>query len=224
MTMADEDSIVLSDEDHAMESIEHGNTNGGNARTVNPSKLLFHTNSPEMLSPVLPFHGLGNPVKLSPVTKTPNEHDHSSNVLSGGFGQRQNFKSSSAFDSDSIDTKLIRRSLAGVRMPPPPAFAPLPYTSSRTGLVYDDRMRFHAEDENFNHPDDIHPEDPRRIYAIFHEICEAGLVQDTLDDNEELGTCDNKCWRIHIRHATKAEICLIHTPEHFVFVEGLQST
>ncbi|KAL1601458.1 Histone deacetylase hda1 [Paraconiothyrium brasiliense] len=225
MAMVDEDTIVLSDEDHAMESIEHSNGNGDHAATVNPSKLLFHAASPDLLSPVLPFHGLGNPLKGSPSRKTLNAQDYSSSSP-GVLSHDRQSQNAAPIDPDSMDVIPAKLARVEVRVPPPPRFKPLPYPSSRTGLVYDDRMRFHAEDENLNsNPDDIHPEDPRRIYAIFHEIRQAGLVrEDSIDsDDEDAESRDNKCWRIHTRHATKAEICLIHTPEHYLFVEALQN-
>jgi histone deacetylase 6 len=223
MAMVDEDTIVFSDEDHAMESIEHGNGNGDHAATVNPSKLLFHPTSPDLLSPVLPFHGLGSALNGSPARKPLNDQNYSSN--SPGFLSRiKSLGNPEPTDLDSMDIIPARASRVEVRVPPPPRFKPLPYPSSRTGLVYDDRMRFHAEDENINiNPDDIHPEDPRRIYAIFHEIREAGLVEEDIEsDDEDAVSRENKCWRIHTRHATKAEVCLVHTTEHYLFVEALQ--
>ncbi|KAF1970095.1 hypothetical protein BU23DRAFT_214609 [Bimuria novae-zelandiae CBS 107.79] len=223
MGIEDEDIPVLSEEDRAMESIEHGNGNDNHIGTVNPSNLFYHNNSLNLPSPVLPFHGLGNSLKGSPAGKPWHEHEQPRHLLPSNLTYRQSF-SNSPTEPAATDTMPVRKSRVEVRVPPPPFFPPLPYASSRTGLVYDDRMRFHAEDENCNQPDDIHPEDPRRIYAIFNEICEAGLVQESIDcDNEDPHLRDEKCWRILIRHATKAEICLIHTPEHFMFVEGLQS-
>lgn len=222
MAMVDEDIIALSDEDHAMESIEHGNGNGNHNTTINPSQILFN-NSPELLSPVLAFHSLGDSLNGSPTRKPLSDHDHQATSHPGSLPQPSMLKSSPLLESDTMETLNAQKTLVEVRVAPTPSFPPLPYASSRTGLVYDDRMRFHAEDENFNHPDDIHPEDPRRIYAIFHEIREAGLVQDSIDEDANTDSCGDKCWRIHTRHATKAEICLIHTPEHYIFVEGLQS-
>jgi histone deacetylase 6 len=81
-------------------------------------------------------------------------------------------------------------------------------------------MRFHAEFPEFMALNDIHPEDPRRIAEIFKEIQQAGLVQgaDDLDKDAH----DEQCWRIVARPAIKGEICLIHTPEHYEFIKGLQ--
>jgi histone deacetylase 6 len=108
-----------------------------------------------------------------------------------------------------------------VRVAPKPKSSVLPYASSKTGLVYDARMRFHAEPPNMTlNADDIHPEDPRRIHSIFEEIRQAGLVGSSSipeDDSED------HCWRISIRHATRPEILLIHTEEHYAFVKSLGS-
>lgn len=226
MAMVDEDTIVFSDEDHAMESIEHGNGNSQNAATVNPSQLLHHQNSQDLLSPVLPFHGLGNTtLKSSPSRKILNEQDHPHNSLLGEMTQPRLLNGSPPTDADAMDVVSTRAARVEVRVPPPPRFKPLPYPSQRTGLVYDDRMRFHAEDEELVRDiSDIHPEDPRRIYAIFNELREAGLVHESIEsDDADSDYRDDKCWRIHVRHATKAEIRLVHTEEHYLFVEALQT-
>ena len=127
--------------------------------------------------------------------------------------------------SDKMDftrTTPQRRASPQVRIPPKPRSQALPYATLKTGLVYDPRMRFHAELPNSSSADDIHPEDPRRIHSIFEEIREAGLVRgpESLehDEDEEVG------WRIGIRPAEKAEILTIHTEEHYHFVEALQCT
>ncbi|KAF2200256.1 Arginase/deacetylase [Delitschia confertaspora ATCC 74209] len=100
-----------------------------------------------------------------------------------------------------------------------PRFPPLPYASGKTGLVYDAQMRFHVEPPNAYLPEDIHPEDPRRIWAIFDEIRKAGLVQGPEEDEDAK---DYQCCRISARHATRPEICLIHTEDHYNFIKKLQ--
>ncbi len=113
-----------------------------------------------------------------------------------------------------------RRPSPQVRIPPKPRSAALPSATSKTGLVYDPRMRFHAElpDMSIN-ADDIHPEDPRRIHSIFEEIKQAGLVGSSKSEEDAR---EDHCWRIGIRPATRPEILLIHTEEHYAFVESLQ--
>nr|ASV72233.1 histone deacetylase HdaA [Preussia minima] len=125
---------------------------------------------------------------------------------------------------DDMDITYPSRTMkkVEVRVPPPPRFQPLPYTSSKTGLVYDARMRFHSEPMINEHANDIHPEDPRRIHEIFREIQEAGLVQSPEEESEEEAKND-QCWRIQARFATREEICQIHTNAHYEFVKSLQS-
>lgn len=113
-----------------------------------------------------------------------------------------------------------RRSSPQVRIPPKPRHSVLPYASSRTGLVYDPRMRFHAELPNMGlNADDIHPEDPRRIHSIFQELKEAGLVGSGGSDED---VREDHCWRIGIRPATRPEILMIHTEDHYDAMESLQ--
>ena len=100
-----------------------------------------------------------------------------------------------------------------------PAEPHVPYASSRTGLVYDAQMRFHAELNSDE--DDIHPEDPRRIWEIYNELVKAGLVDDD-QAPAEYSSKPFKLWRIPARLAEAAEIALVHTPEHYQWVEGLQ--
>lgn len=100
-----------------------------------------------------------------------------------------------------------------------PAEPHVPYASSRTGLVYDAQMRFHAELNSDE--DDIHPEDPRRIWEIYNELVKAGLVDDD-QAPAEYSSKPFKLWRIPARLAEAAEIALVHTPDHYRWVEGLQ--
>lgn len=104
---------------------------------------------------------------------------------------------------------------------------PLPYSKLPTGLCYDVRMRYHCELEPLPEEDgyidgedpDLHPEDPRRIWAIYRELCHAGLVEDKMS---AYGVVRNPLARIEARYASPAEICLIHTASHYRFVERLK--
>ncbi|GLA28908.1 histone deacetylase hda1 [Aspergillus niger] len=90
----------------------------------------------------------------------------------------------------------------------------LPIASLPSGLCYDVQMRYHCE---VRPTADVHPEDPRRIYYIYKELCRAGLV----DDPESCRPLVSRpLKRINARNATEAEISLIHTPDHFAFVES----
>lgn len=90
----------------------------------------------------------------------------------------------------------------------------LPLASLRTGLCYDIRMRYHCE---VRPTADVHPEDPRRIYYIYKELCRAGLVDDP-ESSRPLAT--RTLQRIDVRNATPEELFLVHAPEHYNFVES----
>lgn len=91
-----------------------------------------------------------------------------------------------------------------------------------TGCCYDDRMKLHAN-ADFG-PDPHHPEDPARIEAIMQTFRDAGLVFS--GSGPDLQSIIQReptryMWRIDAREATKAEICLVHHPSHFNWVEAL---
>ncbi|KAL2828050.1 hypothetical protein BDW59DRAFT_143701 [Aspergillus cavernicola] len=90
----------------------------------------------------------------------------------------------------------------------------LPLASMPSGLCYDVQMRYHCE---VRPTADVHPEDPRRIYYIFKELCRAGLVDD-LESTRPLVARPLK--RIHARNATEQEISLVHTTAHYAFIES----
>ena len=178
--------------------------------TVDPSKLGHFDKQLPPRNEQLPFH---SPSKVSALSR-PNAQLHAFNIYPA---QTQ------AEKMDVSQSTPIRRGSPEVRIAPKPRVPALPYASSKTGLVYDPRMRFHAELTSLTlHDEDIHPEDPRRIHAIFEEIRQAGLVGSSSASEED--PTENHCWRIAIRSASKPEILLIHTEEHYAFVESLQST
>jgi histone deacetylase 6 len=92
----------------------------------------------------------------------------------------------------------------------------LPTKELPTGLCYDDRMRFHAEVASTSE-NSLHPEDPRRIFYIFKELSEAGLVADSKNQRPLV---PQPLLRIDAREATEAECCLVHTPDHYAFVRA----
>ncbi|ODV90699.1 hypothetical protein CANCADRAFT_64770 [Tortispora caseinolytica NRRL Y-17796] len=98
----------------------------------------------------------------------------------------------------------------------------LGFSSKRTGIVYDARMRGHAKliMSSFDYADP-HPEDPRRTYRIYKTLAEAGLV----DDHNFAGVMDvgRIMHRIPAREATAEEILLVHTKEHYDFLESTQT-
>jgi histone deacetylase 6 len=206
--MEDEDFPM--GEDVIMDSTE---TNGDFLlETVAPSDVFAPKSSTIPRKEQLPFH---SPSKQQSLLQ-PNMHrsyasSHQTTPSPSGRSDRMTMSRPTP----------ARRSSPQVRIPPKPRHMVLPYATSRTGLVYDPRMRFHAELPNMSlSADDIHPEDPRRIHSIFEEIKEAGLVGSGAPDEDGR---EDHCWRIGIRPATRPEILLIHTEDHYNFVESLQS-
>jgi histone deacetylase 6 len=102
--------------------------------------------------------------------------------------------------------------------PRPAKFSPLPYATSQTGLVYDVRMRFHVEPVQTE--EDIHPEDPRRIHAIYESFADAGLAW--RNGSVQLSN-DFYMGRIDTRFVTKDEVCLVHTEKHYNWVQSLRT-
>jgi histone deacetylase 6 len=91
-----------------------------------------------------------------------------------------------------------------------------------TGCCYDARMKMHANADFSSSPH--HPEDPRRIEAIFQEFRRAGLLYDGRDTDlaEALEISPTRwMWRISAREATMEEVCTAHTASHFEWVRML---
>lgn len=97
-----------------------------------------------------------------------------------------------------------------------PKYGALPYATSRTGLVYDVRMRFHVEPRP--REEDMHPEDPRRIWSVYMELAQAGLVD---DPHIEGPAADYVLGRIEASLATRKEVCAVHTERLYDWVMGL---
>ncbi|KAF2216535.1 hypothetical protein CERZMDRAFT_34007 [Cercospora zeae-maydis SCOH1-5] len=114
--------------------------------------------------------------------------------------------------SQAFDHQLVARKDG----PKPAKFEHLPYGTLQTGLVYDVRMRFHAEAEPSE--DDLHPEDPRRIHAIFEAFVHAGLAW---RDGDSGSANDYYMGRIDARMVTRDEVCLVHTRNHWDWVRSL---
>ena len=90
----------------------------------------------------------------------------------------------------------------------------------RSGLVYDVRMRYHSELAMSVKNQDYHPEDPRRIYHIYRELCKSGLVQDSAISTGSI--VEHPLKKVNISAATKEEICLVHDAKHYDFMDAIQ--
>lgn len=183
-----------SDPDHLMDdgpvfaTTEIYTTHGG---TVDPSVLLTNVHN--------------DPMSLSPEVKR-------SELVANGVGSYDPHAAVRR-NGDSNGTKSGG---ALTLVPKGSQYPPLPYATSRTGLVYDVRMRFHVEPKPTE--EDMHPEDPRRIWSVYNALVQAGLVDDPKADQEP---SEYVVGRIEARYAEKAEVCLVHTPEHYEFVMSL---
>jgi histone deacetylase 6 len=200
--MMEEDSVVMSTE-----------LNGDSAPdTVDPSGVFEDLQS------------LGFRSKLDQLPLHLNSKASSFSRTNSTIQLNSSGTSRAARSPDKMDYTMStpnRHAIPEVRIVSNPRSTVLPYATSRTGLVYDARMRFHAELPDMSiSADDIHPEDPRRIHSIFDEIRQAGLVASP-SGSEDVSK-EEQCWRITPRYATRPEILLIHTEEHYAFVESLQ--
>jgi histone deacetylase 6 len=86
-----------------------------------------------------------------------------------------------------------------------------------TGICYDERMRYHAE-VSATTGENVHPEDPRRIYYIYKELHEAGLVADPRFKKSDL-IVKTPLHPIVAREATRDECIMVHTEAHYDFVK-----
>ena len=99
---------------------------------------------------------------------------------------------------------------------------PAPYASFLpTGYCYDVRMRYHCELDPPKERRELHPEDPRRIFKIYQELCVAGLIE-----NEGLNKghlIPNPLLNIPVRQVTEAEVELVHDKRMWDFMVSTQS-
>ncbi|OCK79599.1 hypothetical protein K432DRAFT_63137 [Lepidopterella palustris CBS 459.81] len=192
----------------------------GHHQTVDPSVFAFGGNvqSPPQREK-LPILSQNNP---SPTSPRPVSYTMPAASLDNAATAEASISSTaSEISSDAMDVVTPPQAYIQVVLPPPPKFPLLPYSSTKSGLVYDVRMRFHTEPiSSMDNEDDIHPEDPRRIFEIYDELRKAGLVED--EENMPDLDPDFQLFRIGARHANSSEICLIHSRAHYEWVRSLK--
>ena len=99
---------------------------------------------------------------------------------------------------------------------------PAPYASFLpTGYCYDVRMRYHCELDPPKERRELHPEDPRRIFKIYQELCIAGLIENEMLNKGYL--IPNPLLNIPVRQATEAEVELVHDKRMWEFMVSTQS-
>lgn len=173
-----------------------------------PTDVLMHDGDTSIIASTephaqIPTESLSKPEEYDSVNDAAESRKPSEMLLKGEGVKRD--------DTDVFDYHLTERDYA----PRPPKFEALPYSSSQTGLVYDVRMRFHVEAVPTD--DDIHPEDPRRIHVIFESFVDAGLAfkkDVTPPSNYLMG-------RIDARMVTEEEVCLVHTKQHYDWIQSV---
>lgn len=151
--------------------------------------------------------------KPLPVSFSGRDSARSTPGIAGDISARLNLDSTTD-DDDDVDS--LDDETSGTSSDEEEIFYKEPLRELPTGLCYDDRMRYHAEVAS-TIENSIHPEDPRRIYYIFKELSDAGLV---FDGRSKRPLVRQPLRRIDAREATREECCLVHTQEHYDFVES----
>ncbi|KIW34351.1 hypothetical protein, variant [Cladophialophora immunda] len=116
---------------------------------------------------------------------------------------------------DEYEDSLLSDTSSEIHEPVLPSKRGLPISKLPTGLCYDERMRYHAEVAATSGAS-VHPEDPRRIYYIYKELCQAGLV----DDKKHPPVVEMPLYRIDAREATEDECLLVHKKEQYELVRS----
>lgn len=176
------------------------------ALPTRPSRELFNNNNSNGVPPITQA-SIDRPNPQSETTARP------TSVLAKGTNQ---LSLGSLYESTASESEEDIATAAE------PRTEPLPYYTSKTGLCYDSRMRFHTELSPPKDRSDYHPEDPRRILHIYRELCEAGLVAD--NDFAIPPLTPNPVYRIQARPATRPEILLVHDEAHFDFLKSTSGT
>ena len=101
--------------------------------------------------------------------------------------------------------------------------SPSPFLSELpTGYCYDVRMRYHCELEPPKDRRDYHPEDPRRIFSIYRELCMAGLIDDSLlcQNTGAAPLVPTPLKQIDVREVEESEVELVHDKKHWEFMRA----
>lgn len=158
---------------------------------------------------------IGDNANLNPSTRRLRERSRDSSVLANSVANNLSIDSPNEKLYSTLGEYTDRSD--GEHEPPAPYKSSLP-----TGLCYDVRMRYHCELDPPKQRLDYHPEDPRRIFKIYKELCMAGLVKDPLLNS---GTViPNPLVNIPAREVGEDEVCLVHDKSHFDFMKTTAGT
>jgi histone deacetylase 6 len=206
------------DADTVMESIDDV-PSLGSIKVEQPSSTLFHQVDQDTLQPSLtqPESEPRDSMDVDPPVRQ--AASDTSSLLSGPA-------TSDSSRPQSVQSVLDTTPPRGnqqveVVLWPRPKLDALPYSSTQSGLVYDMRMRFHAEPLEIDEEkdmDDYHPEDPLRIEEIYQELKKAGLVPDEFSDPVPQDVY--RLWRIPFEEASSSDIQLVHSKRHYNWLKG----
>ncbi|KAF9977453.1 Histone deacetylase hda1 [Actinomortierella ambigua] len=140
----------------------------------------------------------GEPSAVSPssITADPSSSTTSSNSNSGSAGTAT--AGEGTFSANGMIVGSVYQATQNGELLGQPGV--LDGRSTRTGYVYDVRMKYHCN----VHGDDDHPEDPRRIWRIYDALNTAG--------------CTDRMIKVPTREATTEELELVHTDDHIVTI------
>ena len=152
---------------------------------------------------------------------------HQQHVATNGFINPQQLQRRVNYDEphyidDSLNAPHNRRNILPVEESseePEPPRAPTVRRLLPTGCCYDARMKLHQSAAYEDDPH--HPEDPKRIQAIYNMLVENGLLFLGTDAEYERITAlspNRYMWRVGARQATQPEICTVHTLDHYLKV------
>ena len=148
--------------------------------------------------------------RLNPATRRTKKPSRESSVLAHTVSTHLSIETPGRPTQQGLDDFIDELDEAE-HEPTAPYFSSLP-----TGLCYDVRMRYHCELDPPKQSRDFHPEDPRRIFKIYKELCMAGLVNDPMLNTGNL--IPNPLLRINARDVSEAEVCLVHDKKHWDFM------
>lgn len=180
--------------------------------------------------PILDFRSNGNSIYVQLQTAAQDSSRYGSDSK-GPSPRPRSATPSSSSSSGSVDVSELSEDredysvpMHSVQIEKPTRAMALPYSSRRSGLVYDVRMRHHTEIQALQQDElTAHPEDPKRIFEIFRELEDAGLVSSREDDQGPGSTADHRLWRIAARRVAKEEVCLVHAGFYYEGLKELSS-
>ena len=217
------DDMDTFNDDSQMLDVQESYTKGHLRTSEKPDRSLHGSIQPsnvaDMSGVVVP-NGLNGPQRystpnndgehLNPTMRRFQEPSRESSVLANNVANHLSIETPDNSVQQGLDDFIDELDDAE-HEPPAPYYSSLP-----TGICYDVRMRYHCELDPPKQSRDFHPEDPRRIFKIYKELCRAGLINDPLLNDGNL--IPNPLLRINARNVSESEVCLVHDKKHWDFM------